>query len=118
MTPESRSAGHPSAPDSPRTSASPLSAPIVTAAVSWLAISAGFFGLKVLMEERPEFVGQPLRVTKAELVQESPRIVTRKMSEDVSVIRPAQPDSAEVRFEMTGRRDYRGLRTIRDMSGE
>src|SRR6266702_176244 len=81
--------------------ATPLSAPITAALVSWVVISAGFFGLKVLMEERPEFVGQPVRVTKAELVQESPRIVVRKVS-----------------YDMNGRRDYRGLRTIRDMFGE
>jgi hypothetical protein len=118
MSAETQSAGDipvlkPQAPP-----ASALSAPITTALISWVVISVGFFGLKVLMEERPEFVGQPLRVTKAELVQESPRIVIRKLSDDVSVIRPAQPEAADVRFDMHGRRDYRGLRTIRDMSGE
>ena len=69
------------------------------------------------MEQRPEFVGQPLRGTKAELLQEAPIVMVRKVSEDVSVIRPMQPESSDVRFEMSGRRDYRGLRTIMDMSG-
>jgi hypothetical protein len=40
------------------------------------------------------------------------------MSDDVSVIKPMQPEDSEVRFDMTGRRDYRGLRTIMDMSGQ
>jgi hypothetical protein len=86
--------------------------------LSWAAISLGFFGLRMLMQERPEFVGRPLSVTKAELVQESPRVAVRKVSDDISAVKPAQPELSEVRFEMIGRRDYRGLRTIRDMSGE
>src|SRR5262245_35543066 len=118
MSAETRSAGETPAIHPQTESASPVSAPITAALLSWVAISVGFFGLKVLMEERPEFVGAPLRVSKAELVQESRRLVVRKVSDDVSVSRPAQPESADVQFNMTGRRDYRGLRTIRDMSGE
>src|ERR1051326_8968594 len=95
-----------------------LTPAIAAGLLSWIAISGGFFGLKLLMEERPEFVGQPMRVTQAELVQESPQIVTRKATDDVSVIKPAQPQSSNLGFEMSGRRDYRGLRTITDMSGE
>src|SRR5204862_2053966 len=116
MSAEPRSAGEHSTPQ--KSSQSALAAPVTAALLSWAVISAGFFGLKVLMEERPEFVGQPLRVTKGELVQESPRVVVRKVNEDISVIRPAQPEFSDVRFDMNGRRDYRGLRTIRDMSGE
>lgn len=86
--------------------------------VSWVVISLTFLGLKILMQERPEFVGQPLRVTKAGLVQESPQVFTRKVSEDVSVIRLVQADFSDVRFDMNGRRDYRGLRIIMDMSGQ
>jgi hypothetical protein len=97
---------------------SSLAAPLTAGLLSWAAISLGFFGLKMLMQERPEFVGQPMRVTKAELVQESPYIVTRKVSDDISVIRPVQPEFSDVRFDMNGRRDYRGLRTIMDMSGQ
>lgn len=93
-------------------------APVMIGLLSWAAISAGFFGLKTLMQERPEFVGQPLRVTKAQLVQESPQVVTRKLTEDVSVIKPAQPEFSDVRLDLNGRRDYRGLRMIRDMSGQ
>lgn len=85
---------------------------------SWVVISIGFFGLKMLMEERPEFIGAPLRVTKAELVQDSPQVVTRKLSDDISVVRSSRPEFSDVRIDMNGRRDYRGLRTIRDMSGE
>ena len=96
---------------------SALSAPLAAGLVSWLLMSLGFFGLKILMQERPEFVGQPVRTTKAELVQESPQVVVRKVGDDVSVIKAGQPDSSDVVFEMQGRRDYRGLRTIMDMSG-
>jgi hypothetical protein len=96
----------------------PLFAPIATGLLSWAAISIGFFGLKMLMHERPEFVGPPMRATQVELVQESPQMVTRKMSDDVSVIKTAQAESSDVRFDMNGRRDYRGLRTILDMSGQ
>ena len=93
-------------------------ASIVAGVLSWAAISLGFLGLKMLMQERPEFVGQPMRGTKVEMVQESPRIVARKVSDEVSVIKPLPPEAAEVRFDMTGRRDYRGLRTVMDMSGD
>jgi len=95
-----------------------LGPPLAAGLMSWVAISLGFFGLKLLMQERPEFVGQPMRVTRAELVQESPQVVTRRMSDDVSVIKFSQPESSDVQFDMTGRRDYRGLRTIMDMSGQ
>src|SRR5436305_15225951 len=96
----------------------PLFAPIAAGVVSWAAISLGFFGLKILMQERPEFVGQPMRVSRAEMVQDFPQIVVRKVSDDVSAIRSAQPESSDVHFDMQGRRDYRGLKTIRDMSGQ
>ena len=86
--------------------------------VSWVAISLGFLGLHMLMQERPEFIGQPMRSSKTELIQESPRVVIRKVSDDIAVIKPAQPESSEVTFDMRGRRDYRGLRTVIDMSGE
>jgi len=96
----------------------PLVAPVVAGLVSWGSISLGFLGLTMLMEERPQFVGQPMSASKEVLVQESPRLVGRKVTEDVSVVRPLQPDAAEVRFAMQGRRDYRGLKTISDMSGD
>ncbi len=86
--------------------------------MSWITIALGFLGLHMLMRERPEFVGQPMRSSKTELIQESPRVVIRKLSDDVAVIKPAQPESSEITFEMRGRRDYRGLRTVIDMSGE
>jgi hypothetical protein len=91
---------------------------IVTGLFTWAAIAIGFLGLKMLMQERPEFVGQPMQTTQAELIQESPQLVTRKLSDDISAIRPAQPEFSDVRFDMSGRRDYRGLRTISDMFGE
>lgn len=110
--------GGDSAGPSPCLVPSSLAAPLTAGLLSWAAISLGFFGLKMLMQARPEFVGQPMRVTRAELVQESPHIVTRKVSDDVSVVRPMQPEFSDVRFDMSGRRDYRGLRTIMDMSGQ
>ena len=96
----------------------PANAAIVAGLFSWAAISLGFLGLKMLMQERPEFMGQPLRAAKVEMVQESPRVVGRKASDDLAVVKPVPPELAEVRFEMAGRRDYRGLRTIMDMSGD
>src|SRR6185369_9753108 len=99
-------------------SASPLFAPIAAAVVSWAVISLGFFGLKMLMEQRPEFVGQPMAFSKVVLVQEAPRIVSRKLSEDVSVIRTIQPQASDIHVQMQGRRDYRGRKTISDMSGQ
>ena len=91
---------------------------IAAGLLTWLAVSVGFFGLKMLMQNRPEFIGQPTTGPSAEMIQESPWVVTRKMGDDVSVIKPMQPEHSEVLFDMTGRRDYRGLRTILDMSGE
>jgi len=94
-----------------------ISTALAAGLISWAIISVGFFGLKILMQERPEFVGQPVRTTKAELVQESPQVVMRKVGDDVSAVKPAQPESSDVLLDMQGRRDYRGLRTIMDMSG-
>jgi hypothetical protein len=99
-------------------SSSPLFAPIAAAVVSWAMISLGFFGLKMLMEQRPEFVGQPMAFSKAVLIQEAPRIVSRKLTEDVSVIRTIQPQASDIHVQMHGRRDYRGLKTISDMYGQ
>ena len=70
----------------------PLFAPVLAGLLSWAAISLGFFGLKMLMQERPEFVGPPMRATQVELVQESPQIVIRKISDDISVIKPVPPE--------------------------
>src|SRR5258706_4770880 len=91
-------------------SPNPRAATVRIGFLCWAAISFGFLGLKMLMQERPEFVGQPMRVSQSELVQESPKIVARKVTDDISVIKPAQPELSDVRFEMNGRRDYRGLR--------
>lgn len=109
-------------PGDPRThlnfSHAPQFTVALTAILAWAALSLGFLGLKMLMSERPEFVGPPMRANQVELVQESPLIVVRKVSDDVSVVRSTQADSSDVAFVMTGRRDYRGLRTMLDMSGE
>ena len=59
----------------------PPVATIVAGLLSWAVISLGFLGLKMLMQERPEFVGQPMRGTKVEMIQESPRIVALGQSE-------------------------------------
>jgi len=99
-------------------SSSPLFAPILATVLCWVAIRLGFLGLNMLMQERPEFVGEPRGASKVVLVQESPRIVGRKRTDDVSVIKSMQPNSSQIRFNMSGRRDYRGLKTISDMSGQ
>lgn len=83
----------------------PLTPPVAAGLLSWAAISLGFLGLKMLMQERPEFVGQPTRGTKTELVQEAPQVVARKVTDDISVIKPVQPDFSDVRFDLKGRRD-------------
>lgn len=95
-----------------------LGTPVAAGIFCWLALSAGFFGLRMLMQERPQFVGQPMHGSKAVLVQHSPKIVMRKVADSVSAIKPAQPASANVRFNLIGGRDYRGLKTVIDMSGE
>ena len=41
----------------------------------------------------------------------------RKATDDTSTIKPMQPASTEIALNMHGRRDYRGLKTIVDMSG-
>jgi len=96
----------------------PLPNTMLAGVLVWVAISAGFLGLKLLMQERPEFVGQPAAAQKAGMIQESPWVVSRKLSDDVSVIKPLQPELSDIRFDLTGRRDYRGLRTVMDMSGD
>lgn len=92
-------------------------APVAAGLLSWLIIALGFLGLWMLMQERPQFVGEPMRSSMTELVQESPRIVVRKVTDDIAVIKSAQPESSEILFDMRGHRDHRGLRTVLDMSG-
>ncbi len=114
--------------ENPSTGPGPRNAtPILPSAISsalgvgifcWVLLALGFVGLKILMKERPEFVGQPAATTASELIQDSPRVVMRKVSDDVSTIKPAQPAFSDVQFNMAGRRDYRGLRTTMDMSGD
>src|SRR4051812_27835812 len=91
-----------SRPSTSDLSSSPLFAPIAAAVVSWVMISLGFLGLKMLMEQRPEFVGQPMAFSKVALIQEAPRIVSRRLSEDVSVIRTIQPQASDVHVQMQG----------------
>ena len=76
--------------------------PIGFGLLSWGALCLGFFGLHLLMQERPQFVGQPLRASRATLVQESPRIVTRKTSDDISVFRWAQPRAVRDQIQHAG----------------
>lgn len=84
----------------------------------WVALSGGFAALQLLLRERPQFVGDPLHQPQISLLQESPKVHVRRASEDVAVIHTAQPDTATVEFSMQGHRDYRGLRTLMNMSGE
>lgn len=96
---------------------SPLRTSATAAFLAWVVISVGFLGLRMLMQERPEFVGEPMRFSRAVLVQEAPRVYVRSVNDDVSLVRSLQPEAAEIVFDMKGRRDYRGLKTISDMSG-
>ena len=43
-----------------------------------MVIAFGFLGLRMLMQERPQFVGPPMRSSMSELVQESPKIVVNE----------------------------------------
>ena len=90
----------------------------VAGLLAWMAMSMGFLGLKLLMQQRPQFAGQPLRFSKTEMVQESPQIMIRKVSDDIAATRLSRPEWSDVQCHLNGRRDYRGLRTILDMSGE
>jgi hypothetical protein len=91
--------------------------PVAVGLLSWVMIAFGFLGLRMLMQERPQFVGPPMRSSTSELVQESPRVVVRRVTDDIAAIKPAQPESSEVQFDLRGHRDHRGLRTVLDMSG-
>lgn len=91
--------------------------PVAVGLLSWVMIALGFLGLRMLMQERPQFVGSPMRSPTSELVQESPRVVVRRVTDDVAAIKPAQPELSEVQFDLRGHRDHRGLRTVLDMSG-
>jgi hypothetical protein len=84
---------------------------------SWLCMAVGFYGLNILMRERPQFAGEPVRFSSVELIQESPSVVMRRIHDDVSVMQETQPEQTQVSFSMKARRDYRGLRTIIDMEG-
>lgn len=90
---------------------------VAAAITAWIGICAGFFGLHILLQERPQFGGLPLRFSSVELVQEGPSVVLRRESDDVALVRELQPKQADVLFSMRGRRDYRGLRTVIDMEG-
>lgn len=92
--------------------------PVWVAGTCWLCIAVGFLGLKILMQERPQFAGRQLKFAKTDLVQASPKVVMRKVRGDVSACRDIQAEQTEISFEMKARRDYRGLRTIIDMAGE
>jgi len=90
---------------------------VATGFFTWILISAGFLGLHKLLQDRPQFIGQPLNTPDTELIQESPKIFLRRLSEDVASVKITHPVSSDVLLEMNGRRDYRGLKTLVDMSG-
>ncbi len=92
--------------------------PVATAAACWVLIALSFLALEILMRERPQFVGQRLPETNVRLLQASPEAVLRKVRDDVSVFSPVEAAQTDITIHMRGRRDYRGLRTILDMSGE
>lgn len=92
--------------------------PIAAGLAAWVLIALGFLGLAMLMEERPQFAGIPVRFSSVELIQDSPAVVIRRASDDVALWREIHPDRSDIGFLMRARRDYRGLRTIIDMDGQ
>lgn len=90
---------------------------VLAGMAGWVVVSIGFLGLNILMQERPQFVGQPARGAEVALIQESPRLLLRKVSDDVAMVKESQPSLTQINFDMMGRRDYRGLQTIMDMTG-
>ena len=117
MNPSSTPSDRGPLPEEPNRDARPLKLPVAAAVAAWVTISLGFLGLRTLMQERPQFVGQPLRISQAELVQKAPALVARKLTDDLSVVRAIQPELSDIEFDMVGRRDHRGLKTVMDMSG-
>lgn len=92
-------------------------AAVVAALLCWLLMTMGFVGLRWLLEQRPQFVGESTAASRVVLVQESPQVITRRQSDDVSVVIPAEPLRSDIEIQMRGRRDHRGLRTLSDMAG-
>lgn len=41
-----------------------LAGPVVAGLASWVAITLGFLGLRMLMQQRPEFVGRPMSIVR------------------------------------------------------
>jgi hypothetical protein len=92
--------------------------PVFVGLICWLCMAIGFQGLKVLMGERPQFIGKPLQFQTGDLLQESPTAMLRKVHDDVSSYKEIQAERTDIEFHMRARRDYRGLRTIIDMAGD
>ena len=82
---------------------------VLAGGFSWICMTAGFYGLNLLMQVRPQFAGQPVRFSNLQLVQESPDVVLRKVHDDVSVLQPIQPQQTQVSSSLKARRDYRGV---------
>ncbi len=78
---------------------------VIMGVSTWLGLTLGFAGLRLLLQDRPQFVGQPLQHIQARLLQESPRVQWRKASEDVALVHPGQPSHSEVLFDLRGHRD-------------
>lgn len=97
--------------------ASRLSALVAAGLLVWLLIAGGFLGLRVLMQERPQFVGPATRSAMITLVQDSPQAVFRRVGDDVAAVRALRPEFSEVIFDLQGRHDHRGLKTVVEMGG-
>lgn len=90
---------------------------VAAGAIAWLIVSGGFLGLRMLMQERPQFVGPATRSAMTTLVQDSPQAVFRRAGDDVAAVRTLRPALSEVTFDLRGHHDHRGLKTVVEMGG-
>lgn len=90
---------------------------VAAVVLGWIVVSCGFFSLHQLMRHRPQFSGAPGPAPRASLVQDGPRLMLRRVPDDIAVVQPVKPDRSDIEFVMRGRRDHRGLRTVTDMGG-
>jgi hypothetical protein len=91
---------------------------VLAALGCFLLSSLGFWLLLVLMEERPQFVGEGLTFPRRSFLQDAPSVALRKVGDDVSAYVRVPPDRSDVRFELHALRDHRGLKTVHAMEGE
>lgn len=75
---------------------------VAAGAIAWPIVSGGFWGLRMHMQERPQFVGPATRSAMTTLVQDSPQAVFRRAGDDVAAVRTLRPALSEVTFDLRG----------------